>query len=74
MAHTALTWQVVDETAAALGAGESARLKWRQEGRGVPPAWRIRIAEKLGDVALSDFEALPSKPGRVTTTSQTVSV
>lgn len=64
-----VTWKLVDDAAAQLGATEAARLKWRQEGRGVPPAWRIRIATMLGkagqSIALSDFDTLPSTPGRI---------
>jgi hypothetical protein len=69
MTQTTLTWKLVDDTAAVLGAQGSARLKWRQEGRGVPPAWRIKIVEDLMKrgipVALADFERLEPKPGRV---------
>jgi hypothetical protein len=64
-----LTWKLVDETAADLGAGESARLKWRQTGRGVPPVWQIKIARELMaqgiPVSLDDFSRLPENPGRV---------
>ncbi len=59
----------MDETAADLGAKEPARLKWRQEGRGVPPAWRIRITQTLMargvPVALGDFDKLATNPGRI---------
>jgi hypothetical protein len=69
MAESTLTWRMVDDIAADLGAKESARLKWRQEGRGVPPAWRIKITQALLSrgipVALNDFELLPSNPGRI---------
>lgn len=69
MTPNALTWAVVDKTAEALGATETARLKWRQPGRGVPPAWRIKIAEALMaagvPVALSSFDQLESNPGRI---------
>lgn len=64
-----LTWKLVDEVAADLGAGESARLKWRQTGRGVPPVWQIKVARELMGrgvaVSLDDFSHLPENPGRV---------
>ena len=64
-----LSWKLVDDTAAAIGVGESARLKWRQPGRGVPPKWRISISQELMrrgiPVALSDFDDLQEKPGRI---------
>lgn len=64
-----LTWKLVDDTAATLGVGESARLKWRQTGRGVPATWQIKIARELMTrgvpVSLDDFARLPSNPGRV---------
>jgi hypothetical protein len=64
-----LTWTLVDETAADLGATLAARLKWRQDGRGVPDSWRIKIVQALGaqgnHVNFSDFDALQSKPGRI---------
>jgi len=64
-----LTWQIVDEVAADLGAGESARLKWRQRGRGVPAEWRIKITQALMSrgiaIALAEFDALPENPGRI---------
>ena len=67
MNTSSLTWQKVDQVAAALGATEPARLKWRQ--RRVPHDWRIRIFEKLveegADIALSDFDALEANPGRI---------
>lgn len=62
MEQQALTWRLVDETAAALGANEATRRKWRQIGRGVPPIWRIKIVEAIGDrvpVSMSDFDQLP---------------
>lgn len=65
-----LTWALVDETAASLGAGESARLKWRQANRGVPPSWQIKIVQALMasgvPVSLDAFDKLPSNPGRIT--------
>ena len=68
MAHL-LTWKLVDDTAAELGAGESARLKWRQ--RGVPAKWRISIvaalAQKSISVGLDEFDALELLPGRIAT-------
>lgn len=64
-----LTWKVVDDAAAELGVSQDARLKWRQAGRGVPPAWRISIVERLArdrvSVAFADFDALPETPGRI---------
>ena len=64
-----LTWALVDNVAESLGATEAARRKWRQEGRGVPASWRIRIVESLmaqgAPVALADFDQLESKPGRI---------
>jgi hypothetical protein len=64
-----LTWQLVDAVAADLGATESARLKWRQRGRGVPPAWQIKIVGELMRrgvaVALADFATLEPTPGRI---------
>ena len=64
-----LTWALVDETAAALGAGESARLKWRQPKRGVPPSWQIKIVQALMangvPVSLDAFANLPANPGRI---------
>ena len=65
--ETNLTWKLVDDTAADLGAGADARLKWRQ--RGVPPKWRIRIVETLMarsvPVSLADFDKLDLTPGRI---------
>lgn len=69
MSDTTLTWQLVDATAFELGVTEAARLKWRQEGRGVPAVWRIQIAEKLKangiHIELSAFDRLPPNPGRI---------
>lgn len=69
MSDTTLTWRVVDDIATELGASESARLKWRQTGRGVPAEWRIRITQTLMargiPIALSDFDSLPENPGRI---------
>jgi hypothetical protein len=69
MPNGQLTWNVVDEIAAGLGASEVARRKWRQGGRGVPAAWRIRITEALvasgREIALSDFDRLQPNPGRL---------
>ncbi len=65
-----LTWEIVDAAAAALGATPAQRRKWRQTGRAVPPAWRIRIADKLRDdgapVEHAAFDDLPPRPGRLT--------
>ena len=64
-----LTWQVVDEVAADLGANAAARIKWRQRGRGVPASWQIRIMRELMErgviVSLDDFARLPENPGRI---------
>lgn len=64
---TNITWKLVDDTGLALGVSSDARMKWRQ--RGVPPKWRIAIAEALMarsiPVALSDFDALEPTPGRI---------
>lgn len=69
MSENTLTWSVVDNTAADLGAKREARAKWRQEGRGVPPHWQIRIMKALLaqgiPVALGDFDRLPANPGRI---------
>jgi hypothetical protein len=66
---TMLTWTLVDQVAERLGATDVARRKWRQEGRGVPAAWRIRIAEEMmragAPVPLADFDRLEPNPGRV---------
>lgn len=62
-----LTWRLVDDTGAELGAGIDARLKWRQ--RGVPARWRIQITEALMSrsipVSLADFDKLDLTPGRI---------
>ena len=67
MAPNTLTWQLVDETGAELGAAQSARLKWRQ--RGVPSKWRIDIVQALMSrgvaVSLAEFDRLEIKPGRI---------
>lgn len=67
MSQSTLNWKLVDDTATTIGAGKEARLKWRQ--RGVPPKWRILIAQELMrrgiPVALSDFDKLESTPGRI---------
>lgn len=64
-----LTWKLVDETAAELGATEAARLKWRQAGRGVPAEWQIKIADLLRSRGVSfdfsEFASLPANPGRI---------
>jgi hypothetical protein len=60
MSETTLTWGIVDNTAAELGAKDYARQKWRQ--RGVPFRWRVRITQALMargvPVALNDFDRL----------------
>ena len=69
MIQTTLTWKLVDDTAALIGANADARYKWRQENRGVPPKWRILILEHLLNagvpVALADFDKLVTTPGRI---------
>lgn len=69
MAEAKLTWALVDQTAAALGATEDARRQWRKTGRTVPPAWRIKITEHLHakkmSVSFAAFDALPQAPGRI---------
>lgn len=69
MQENSLSWAVVDDIAARLGAKPDARKKWRQEGRRVPHSWRIRITEALMasgvPVALRDFDALEANPGRI---------
>lgn len=64
-----LTWEIVDEIAAALGASAGQRRKWRQTGRQVPNSWRIRIAEKLKadgrPIDFSAFDDLPPRPGKL---------
>ena len=69
MADTTLNWKLVDDVAADLHVGKEARLKWRQRSAGVPPKWRIAIAQELMrrgiPVALSDFDRLDSTPGRI---------
>ncbi len=65
----ALTWELVDRTAEALGATLAQRRRWRGVGRQVPSAWRIRIAERLTEdgtpIALSSFDDLAPRPGRI---------
>jgi hypothetical protein len=69
MSDITLNWRLVDDTAAELGASKEARLKWRQENRGVPDKWKIKITQALMargvPVALGDFEKLPENPGRI---------
>ena len=69
MSENTLSWHVVDTVAAELGAKDYARAKWRQPNRGVPAEWRIKITQALMargvPVALSDFDNLPEKPGRI---------
>jgi hypothetical protein len=60
MSEHPLSWRIVDDTAAELGAKKDARLKWRQ--RGVPAEWKIRITQALlargVPVALTDWEGM----------------
>jgi hypothetical protein len=69
MSENTLNWRIVDDTAAELGASKEARLKWRQRNSGVPAEWRIKITQALMargvPIALSDFDSLPNKPGRI---------
>lgn len=66
---TTLTWETVEAVATDLGATRAQRRKWRQIGREVPPAWRIRIAGELAArgvlVELSAFDDLPPRPGKL---------
>jgi hypothetical protein len=59
---SSLSWKVVLDTAVALDVPYQTRMKWRV--RGVPPKWRIAIAQHLmaHGVALSlaDFDQLPT--------------
>lgn len=65
----ALTWKLIDDTAAALGAEAETRRKWRQRGSGVPQAWRIKIVEALAreghTISFAAFDDLPQNPGRI---------
>lgn len=69
MSEATLTWRLVDDIAAELEVPKSARLKWRQPGRGVPDKWKIRITQALMargvPIALNDFDRLPENPGRI---------
>jgi len=58
-----LSWKLIDDIAARKGVSEAARFKWRQ--RGVPPKWRIAIAQELPHIALADFDGLELTPGRI---------
>lgn len=64
-----LTWETVDAIAADLGASAANRRKWRQTGRQVPDAWRIRIVDALKArgvvVEFSAFDDLPPRPGKL---------
>jgi len=64
-----LSWKLVDEIAAQLGASDPQRMKWRQRDTGVSLPWRIKIVEALArrkvDVSFSDFDTLPKTPGRI---------
>lgn len=66
---TVLTWEIVDAIAAELGATDANRRKWRQTGRQVPDAWRIRIVNALkargAVVEFSAFDDLPPRPGKL---------
>ncbi len=67
MSEISLSWKLVDDIAADLGASEAARLKWRQ--RKVPSEWRIRIVQELLSrgvaIPLGDFDRLELTPGRI---------
>lgn len=67
MNPSTLTWPMVDDIAKALNVKAAARFKWRQ--RGVPPKWRIEVAQELMrrgiPVALADFDRLEITPGRI---------
>lgn len=67
MTSETISWSLVDQIAIELGANEPARRKWRQ--RGVPPAWQIKIVERLmaigTPIALSDFRRLELTSDRV---------
>lgn len=69
MSTAGINWSMIDEVASHLGATQENRRKWRQTGRGVPAAWRIKITEALlargVPVSLSDFDGLPENPGRI---------
>lgn len=69
MATEQLNWATVDRVAAALGASDFARRKWRQTGRQVPHEWRAKIIEQLeGEgmtVRFADFDSLPVTPGSI---------
>lgn len=64
-----LAWETVEAIASDLGATRAQRRKWRQIGREVPPAWRIRIADELAArgvlVELRAFDDLPPRPGKL---------
>jgi len=66
MQNTNLSWPVVDNIAASLGASDAARRKWRQ--RGIPYLWQIKLATALtasGDnVDISAFERLSPRPSQ----------
>lgn len=70
-----LTWETVDAIAAELGASTANRRKWRQTGRQVPDAWRIRISKVLQDrgtpVDFSAFDDLPPRPGKLSSHNAT---
>jgi hypothetical protein len=70
---SSLTWELVDKTAAALDASAAQRRKWRQIGRQVPDAWRIRIVDALKadgiTVDFKQFDELTPRPGRIATSS-----
>jgi hypothetical protein len=68
---TPLTWELVDKTAATLDASPAQRRKWRQIGRQVPDAWRIRIVDALKAAGIAvdfkQFDELTPRPGRIAT-------
>jgi hypothetical protein len=45
MTKEPITWTLMTDLAAKLGAGFEARRKWRQ--RGIPARWQLRIASEL---------------------------
>lgn len=55
-------WPIIDALAAAKGATEAARAKWRR--RGVPYRWQVRlIDESNGTITAKDFRKSRSPDG-----------